>query len=158
MLRGGYAADLIIGLMFAGLGSAIFIIASGFRTLPGMVVGSGLFPSITGATMIAFGLLLALTAARSARRRATAAAPETKGERQSLLTAPALAVIAALVALIFVMPAAGFPATGFVFSVFLVRLGGGSWPGALTFSAAATAAIFTIFTYGLRVPLPGGPF
>ncbi|MDP0881059.1 hypothetical protein, partial [Klebsiella variicola] len=82
----------------------IVIIASGFRTLPGMAVGSGLFPSITGAAMIGFGLLLALTAARSVRRRATAGAQEPEGERQPFLTAPALAVIAALVVLILVMP------------------------------------------------------
>jgi putative tricarboxylic transport membrane protein len=156
-MRSGHAADLVIGLAFAGLGTAIIIIASGFRELPGMAVGSGLFPRITGIAMLGFGLLLALAAARAARRGPPDGEPPV-AEQVALVTPHAVAVVVSLCLLLAAMPAAGFLASGFVFCLFLVRLGGGGWTGALSFAGIATALVFVIFTYGLRVPLPRGMF
>ncbi|SDU33064.1 tripartite tricarboxylate transporter TctB family protein [Stappia sp. ES.058] len=157
-MRIGHTADLVIGLAFAGLGSAIFMVASGFRTFPGMAVSSGLFPKITGTGMIVFGIVMALAAARAARRQTLAPHSGQDAGEQALPTRYAMTVVVALLVLIFAMPIIGFLASGFVFSAFLVRLGGGRWPGALAFALLATIAVYIVFTYGLRVPLPRGPF
>ncbi|WP_051242495.1 tripartite tricarboxylate transporter TctB family protein [Stappia stellulata] len=157
-MRFGHAADFVIGLAFAGLGSAIVIVASGFRTFPGMVVSSGLFPKITGTGMIVFGMVLALAAARTARRRHPVPRIDQVTGEQTLPTPYAMAVVVALLVLIFAMPLTGFLASGFVFSAFLVWLGGGRWPGTLAFALLATAIVYLVFTHGLRVPLPRGPF
>lgn len=154
-MRTGHAADIIIGLAFAALGAGIIIIASGFRTIAGMVVGSGLFPAMTGTAMIFFGGLMAIGAARAARGSMPASAA---GAREPLFDRYAIAIVSALALLTVVTPPAGFLAGGFVFSVFAIRLGGGRWTGAILFSAIATAGIYLIFTQGLRVPLPRGPF
>ncbi|MBO6921966.1 tripartite tricarboxylate transporter TctB family protein [Boseongicola sp. H5] len=166
-MRQARAADTIIGLAFVALGSGIIFVASGFRTLPGMVVGSGLFPTVTGAAMILFGLVMALEAARMARRfdppgdsRAT---HEVGSDTPTEDTPPlfyryTIAVTLALSALIVAMPVIGFLATGFAFTVFAVKLGGGSWIGAILFSAIAVVSLYFVFTQGLRVPLPRGPF
>jgi putative tricarboxylic transport membrane protein len=157
-MRIGHAADFVIGLAFAGLGSAIVIVASGFRTFPGMAVSSGLFPKITGAGMIVFGIVLALTTARTARRRLPAPRVDQDAGGQPLPTRYAMAVAIALLVLIVAMPLIGFLASGFLFSAFLVWLGGGRLQGALAFALLATMAVYLVFTYGLRVPLPRGPF
>lgn len=155
-MRMGHVADLVIGLAFAGLGTAIFIVASGFRTIPGMAVSSSLFPKITGTGMIVFGLVMALAAARNMRRLPASQIARNAGG-PALPTRYAIAVIGALLALIFAMPLTGFLASGFVFSAVLVRLGGGRWPGAVVFALLATVAVYLVFTHGLRVPLPRGP-
>lgn len=167
-MRIGHAADLVIGLAFAGLGSAIFIVASGFRTLPGMAVGSGLFPKITGTGMVIFGIVMALQAMRPARRleEARPQGLEPPGDGPADQAMPptgaqaryAMALVGALAALILAMPHTGFLAASLVFTGFLVILGGGRWSGAALFSVLATATVYLVFTHGLRVPLPRGPF
>ena len=166
-MRTGLAADIVIGLAFAALGTAIIVAASGFRTVPGMAVGSGLFPTMTGSAMILFGLLMAIGAARIARRpvqeevagtRQTQGADDPSGGKRRLFDGYAVALIVALLVLIAAMPVAGFLVAGFAFAVFAVRLGGGRWVPAIVFSAIATFCIHFVFTSGLRVPLPPGLF
>ncbi|MBO6637883.1 MAG: tripartite tricarboxylate transporter TctB family protein [Roseitalea sp.] len=166
-MRTGPAADIVIGVAFAALGAAIIVAASRFRAIPGMAVGSGLFPTMTGGAMILFGLVMVIGAARVARRPVpekaagtgqTPDADDPSERKRRLFDGYAIALIVALLVLIAAMPVTGFLVSGFVFAVFAVRLGGGRWAGAIVFSAIATFCIYFVFMHGLRVPLPPGPF
>ena len=144
--------DVLVGLVFAALGVGIIVTASGLRTLPGMAVGSGFFPTITGAGMILFGLAL------SAQSLVPAGADEEEETSQGgrFVSAYSLLVLAALAILLIVMPAAGFIATGIVFSLTIARLGGAGWIGSLVFAVVTTLGLYAVFVHGLRVPLPRG--
>lgn len=146
--------DIFVGLIFAALGVGIIVTASGLRTLPGMAVGSGFFPTITGAGMILFGLALSAQSLVPAQvdEEEEAADPD---ERR-FVSAYSLFALAALAVLLLVMPAAGFIATGIVFALAMARLGGAGWIGSLVFAVVMTLGLYFVFVYGLRVPLPRG--
>lgn len=146
-------SDAVIGLLFAGLGTGIIVAASGLRTLPGMAVGSGLFPTITGAGMIIFGLVLAAQALFSGPGNGAEA---DESENTGFLSSYAVGMLVALAVLIVAMPRAGFMATGVVFAALIARMGGARWAGAVIFAAMATVGLYAVFVYGLRVPLPRG--
>jgi putative tricarboxylic transport membrane protein len=158
-MRSRNLSDTVIGLVFAGLGVGIIIAASGLRTLPGMAVGSGLFPIITGGGMIFFGLLLAVQALFFPTLDEVTAAEggdEDWAATGLWVSAYALLTLASLAALMIVMPRAGFIATGVVFATIIARLGGARWWTAGLFAVAVTVALYAVFVHGLRVPLPRG--
>ena len=64
-------------------------------------------------------------------------------------------VVAILVATL-LMPMLGFLIAGTVFAAVIVLMSGGKWLSAIIFSPIATFAIYALFTYGFRVPLPRG--
>jgi len=157
--------DFWLGVVFTAAGSFILIQALGFRPMPGMPVGPGLFPSITGGAMALFGLVLALQGWFAKVGDDLSLVPE-EGE-VAAETAPVRAdfwsripfipgLLAAIVATILVMPHLGFLITGAVLTAFLVVLGGGGWKSAVIFSPIVTVAVYALFFYGLRVPLPHG--
>lgn len=152
--------DIVIGLAFAIGGVGIISHASGLRTMPGMAVGSGLFPTITGALMILFGLVLAggtllrrMKAAPSANADTTT---EIEGAGGLALSVYSLAVLAGLIALTLLVPTIGFLIGGTVFSATVCRLGGAGWIGSVLFGLALTGALYFVFVQGLGVQLPRG--
>jgi small-conductance mechanosensitive channel len=150
------ASEIAIGLVFAAGGLGICLGAAGLRSMPGMVVGSGLFPMITGALMGLFGLVLAL----AALLRPAAARPEPVAEAAEAARGPvqlySVAVLAGLIALTALMPAAGFLLGAALFTGFAARLGGAGWIGSAVFAVLLTAVLYWVFVYGLRVQLPRG--
>ncbi|MBJ3774288.1 tripartite tricarboxylate transporter TctB family protein [Acuticoccus mangrovi] len=150
-------ADIAIGAAFALGGVGIVLHAAGLKSMPGMVVGSGLFPTITGAGMAVFGLVLAAGAAlRSHRMRADGEEPLAATAAFKTLSLYGLAVLALLLALVAAMPSVGFPVAGVVLATLVARLGGAGWLGALAFAVVATGTLYVTFVHGLGVPLPAG--
>lgn len=146
-------ADVALGLVFAALGAGIAIKASELPAMGKLAVGPGLFPTITGAGMVIFGLALAIGAFLA--RQAAAERPAKTGP---MLRWDVAAILAMLVALVLVMPSVGFLVTGTVFTAGAARLGGAGWVGSTVFGAVATAALYAVFVHALGVPLPRGIF
>lgn len=144
--------DLALGLVFAGLGGGIIVVASGLPSMGKIGVGSGLFPTITGGGMVVFGLVLALGALRSAGRNGPADGLPTP----KMLRWDVLAILALLAALVLAMPSAGFLVTGAVFAAGAARLGGAPWLGSVLFGIVATVGLYAVFVHALSVPLPRG--
>jgi putative tricarboxylic transport membrane protein len=158
MQRPGNRADMVMGLLFALLGVAVFWFALGYRNMPGMPVGAGLFPRIVGGGMVVFGLVLAIQGwlLRPAVATAGTAPADDPLAPAALDWSYSALVLGAIIATIFLMPVLGFLITGFVFCVFIVRLSGGGWISALVFSPIMTGLTWLAFYNGFRVPLPRG--
>lgn len=156
--------DLLVGLAFAALGAFVVVEAAGLPSMPGMGVGSGLFPTITGAGMILFGLLLALQGFAPGKAGLPPARVPQEGAEEvgAAPAAPPLDVVFAavvlggLVALILLVRPLGFLLTAGLFGAVVARVGGASLVGAIVFGAAASAGLYQVFVYGLGVPLPHG--
>lgn len=165
--RPRFRSDLAIGLAFAAAGLGIWFEAGGLRRMPGMIVGSGLFPQITAAGMILFGTVLAAGALLGLRRAragparpaaGAAAGPPAQPGRPLSLSAYSVAVLAAIVLLAAALPSAGFLLGGLGFAAVVARLGGARWTGSLLVAAVLVGGLYWAFVHGLRVPLPVGPF
>ena len=141
--------DMVLGLLFALGGAAIFSHALTLAPLPGMNVGPGLFPSIVGIGMVLMGLALA---AQGWLGRAAARDPAAP----PLLTWFAVGIVAAIAGAIVLMPLLGFLIGGTLFSIVIVLVSGGRLLPALIFSPLATGTIYLLFNTVLRVPLPRG--
>ena len=144
--------DLVLGLAFAGLGAGIAFHASGLPTMGKLPVGPGLFPTITGAGMVVFGLALAIGAVISR----PAGSVEEAATGGPMLRLDVALILAMLVALVFAMPHVGFLVAGTVFAAGAARLGGAGWIGSVLFGALASAALYAVFVHALGVPLPRG--
>lgn len=140
--------DSVLGLLFALAGAAILQQALNMHPLPGMNVGPGLFPSIVGGAMALMGVALTI------QGWVVRDVPEE--DAPPLVTWFAIGIVAAIAAVIFVMPYLGFLVAGTIFSVVIVLLSRGGWLPALIFSPIATATIYYLFTWAMRVPLPRG--
>lgn len=154
-------SEIVIGLVFAAGGAGICAQAAGLRSMPGMIVGSGLFPMITGALMALFGLVLAIGAALrkpTAIRKDAPPPPGGPPEEPRFLFLPlySLAVLAGLAVLTAALPSVGFLLCGMAFTVAVARLGGAGWIGSAVFAVLLTFALYYVFVYGLRVQLPRG--
>ena len=144
-------ADIALGLVFAALGAGIAVVASDLPTMGKFAVGPGLFPTITGAGMVTFGLALAIGGFLA--RPAAAERPATTGP---MLRWDVAAILATLVALVLLMPSVGFLVAGSVFTAGAARLGGAGWIGSAIFGVLATVALYAVFVHALGVPLPHG--
>ncbi|WMS44654.1 tripartite tricarboxylate transporter TctB family protein [Acuticoccus sp. MNP-M23] len=142
--------DLVLGLVFAGLGGAIVMEAAGLPKMGNVGVGSGLFPTITGAGMVVFGLVLAIGAVFAVPM------PGKAIPRPKMLRWDVVAVLVLLAAMVLLLPVAGFLVAGAVFATGVARLGGAPWIGALLFGVIATLLLYTVFVHALGVPLPRG--
>lgn len=158
MQKPGSRADVVLGLIFAALGVAIFSLALGYRNMPGMPVGAGLFPRIVGGGMVVFGLVLIVQGWLARPALAAGGAPvEDVHTRSGTLDWTYVGlVLGAIIATIFLMPVLGFLLTAFLFCVFIVRLSGGGWISALIFSPVMAYLTYLTFYNGFRVPLPRG--
>lgn len=157
-------ADFTLGIVFAAAGLFILAQAMDIRQVPGMPVGPGLFPKVTGAAMALFGFVLLLQGWLARPEQDAALAPE--GESQQTGQQPRTgfwarvpfipALLAAIALTVPLMQSLGFLVTGVLLTAFLVLLGGGSWKSAAVFSPIMTLAVYGLFYHGLRVPLPHG--
>lgn len=160
MVKAKPYSEIAIGLAFAAGGVGICFHAAGLRSMPGMAVGSGLFPMITGVGMGLFGLILAASAYAGAapRESVDSLAGGDTGPHRSIRFLPvySLAVLAALIVLTLAMPAAGFIPCSIAFTLIAARLGGAGWIGSAVFAVAITLILYGVFVHGLRVQLPRG--
>lgn len=159
-MRSSRLVDGAIGLVFAGLGAGIIAGAANMPGLPGMAAGSGFFPTITGAGMVLFGLLLSFQGFfLSGTQESVVTTGRDKAPAEgttSFISWYRLLVLAALAILIAAMPFVGFIVTGVVFATTIARLGGAGWAGATLFALTATLGLYAVFVHGLHVPLPRG--
>jgi putative tricarboxylic transport membrane protein len=154
--------DLVISILFALVGAYVLIGSMELKAMPGMAVGPGLFPAITGAGMLFFGLvMLAQTwvgrGADISEEQAVEEPTEDDGGPITLIDRlynPLL--LLAILALILLMPVLGFLITAMIFAVAMVLLGGGRWLQGVVFGAVMTGLTYALFVYGLRVPVPVG--
>ncbi|WP_172329410.1 tripartite tricarboxylate transporter TctB family protein [Mangrovicoccus sp. HB161399] len=140
-------------LAFLGLVAAVavaaIVLTRGFppNTLP-TDVGPARFPVLYALVLIA---LCAVSAVQTLRAPGYEGLPPVPGAR--LRVALAVAAVAAAIAL---MPWLGFLATAALFLFAMIWLmGRRQLVGNAVYAAAASAAIFLLFSYGLNVPLPG---
>ncbi len=154
MTKANSYGELVIGLAFALGGVGIYVHAAGLRSMPGMAVGSGLFPKITGALMVLFGLMLAWSAARVLRRE-TGSRSDIAGTGIAL-SGYSIAVFVGLIVLTAILPTTGFLLGGIVFTALVCRLGGAGWIGSALFGLGMTFALYAVFVHGLGVQLPRG--
>lgn len=162
-MRAHSYADSALGVAFAVGGALVFGQAMGIKSMPGLPVGPGLFPAITGAAMVAFGLVLAAQGWFAARVRDTPLLPKEQSaetaashERRSYFGPFVVGILAAIAASTLLMPVLGFLITGALFVFAVVLLSGGRLISAFVFSPIASAAIYAMFAFGFRVPLPRG--
>lgn len=155
--------DMAIGGVFAVGGLVVLSQALAIQSMPGLPVGPGLFPTITGAAMALFGLVLVVQSWLTAPEEETSLLPEeASGETAALYAAPkffspfVLGILGCVLASIFLIPTLGFLLTGLLFVFAIVLLSGGKLLTALIFSPIATIFIYAVFAYGFRVPLPRG--
>lgn len=161
--------DAVLGAAFAALGIGVIVQAQGLGSISGLPVGPGLFPTITGAAMVIFGLVLAGQGWFAPAGELIGAAEETTQPADTpedpLETAPSRSwldtwfnplLLLAVLATIPLIPALGFLVAGTVFTAVIVVLCGGSLLRAVIFSPVATITVYALFFYGLRVPLPRG--
>ena len=154
MTKANSYGELVIGLAFALGGVGIFIHAAGLRSMPGMAVGSGLFPKITGVLMVLFGLMLAVTAARGLLRNSGSLSES--GGPGIALSGYSIIVFLGLIVLTAILPSIGFLLGGIVFTALVCRLGGAGWIGSALFGIGMTVALYAVFVHGLGVQLPRG--
>jgi putative tricarboxylic transport membrane protein len=155
--------DLTLGIIFALGGLIILNQALAIHSMPGLPVGPGLFPTVTGGAMAFFGAVLALQGWLAAPDQDLPLLPEeASGEPSVLYAAPkffspfVLGILGCTLASILLMPVLGFLVTGVLFTFAVVLLSGGRLISALVFSPVATLAIYAIFAFAFRVPLPRG--
>jgi len=155
-------ADIAIGLVFLVGGVGIAVHATGLRSMPGTLVGSGLVPTITGACMAFAGLLLAAGQFLRGRPPSSSASPPSSPSRARARGADTwgypLAILALLVGFVALMPFAGFVVSGILFTTGVARLGGAGWIGAAVAAVVLTIALNAVFVHALGVPLPRGMF
>lgn len=154
--------DLVISILFTLVGSYVLAGALQMKAMPGMAVGPGLFPSVTGGAMLLLGVAMLVQTwlhrdvapTQDPLQEPSIAGddePETLIDR---LYNPLL--LLAILAVILLMPVLGFLITGTIFVVAMVLLGGGSWLQAVIFGLIMTGLTYALFVYGLRVPVPAG--
>jgi putative tricarboxylic transport membrane protein len=155
--------DVALGAVFTLGGLFILSQALAIRSMPGLPVGPGLFPTLTGGAMVFFGLVLSVQGWLVAPDHDLPLLPDAASGEPAVLYAPpkffspfVLGILACTLASIFLMPVLGFLVTGLLFVFAIVLLSGGRLLSALIFSPIAAMAIYAIFAFGFRVPLPRG--
>lgn len=157
-------ADFTLGIVFSAAGLFILAQAMDIRQVPGMPVGPGLFPKVTGAAMAFFGFMLVLQGWLTRPEQGAALAAGGESQETGMQTRTGFwaripfipALLAAIALTVPLMQNLGFLVTGVLLTAFLVLLGGGSWKSAAVFSPIITVAVYGLFYHGLRVPLPHG--
>jgi len=145
--------DLISGGIFAALGVAIFIFTLHFPTLDARHPGPSLFPRILAILFVVFGGMIALHGWRSSRVIEEKPAEEEGPAPNRFNPILVIILIAAFIAL---APKLGFVITGTVLLTILMLKLGVSVLKSVIVSILLAAFIYTVFSKGLRVPLPIG--
>ncbi len=152
--------DMALGLVFLALGVLILIQAQGIRSVPGLPVGPGLFPTLTGGAIAVFAVVLVVQSWFVSEDDVTlipeGAEAADGSEPSGLFTPFVFGILGATLAALLVMPLIGFLATALLYTFTIVLLGGGRLRAALVFSPIVSLTIYALFAFGFRVPLPQG--
>lgn len=145
--------DLISGGIFAALGMVIFLLTLQFPSLDASHPGPSLFPRILALLFIAFGGGVALQGWRSARVKKEKS-PREEGPAPNRFN-PILVIIL-IAAFIALAPIVGFFIAAAALLVILMLKLRVSMLKSVIVSILLAAFIYTVFSKGLRVPLPIG--
>lgn len=145
-------SDRLTGLLAAGLGLVVVLVARTFPSMPGQDIGPGLFPTLAGLGLIGFGAWLVI-ADRSALRAWVRF--DDWARRPRMVVNFALVILALVVYALLVTPV-GFFITSLAFLAVLMTAFGAPPRLALPTSASVTLVIHYIFYSCLHVPLPWG--
>ena len=146
--------DILFGVILTAFGAVMIAVSRGFPAITGLPVGPSLFPTLIGGGLCAFGLLIAARALRDAR--AGDAGTDPGADR--FLTWH-LALISGLI-LVFLVSVhhLGFSlATAVVIFALLRVYHREKLLTDLVLTVVAVLAVFVIFSFVFRVPLPVGP-
>ena len=134
--------DVLAGLIFLAFGVVAIVVARGYPIGTAMRMGPGYFPTMLGAVLVLFGIVLALRGLRS--RQALALQWGWK---------PLAFVAASMIAFGFVLPRFGFvPAVAVLLVV--SALGGREyrWKEVFALTAGMTVFALVVFLYLLKLP------
>jgi putative tricarboxylic transport membrane protein len=145
-------SDRLSGLLAAGLGLAVVLLARTFPPMPGQDIGPGLFPTLAGVGLIAFGTWLII----ADRTAISGWVRFDEWARRPRMVANFVVVILALVVYALLVTPVGFFLTSFVFLAVLTTAFGVPARLGLPTSVVVTLAIHYVFYSWLRVPLPWG--
>lgn len=154
--------DFVISILFTLVGGYVLAGALQMKAMPGMAVGPGLFPSVTGGAMFLLGLVMLVQTWLKRNvlpPQEPLYDPSVNGDDEPETLIDRLynpLLLLAILAVILLMPVLGFLITGTIFVVAMVLLGGGSWLQAIIFGLIMTGLTYALFVYGLRVPVPAG--
>jgi putative tricarboxylic transport membrane protein len=145
-------SDRLSGLLAVCLGLSVVLLTRTFPPMPGQSIGPALFPSLTGAGLVAFGawMVVADRAAGGGWLRFD------DWVRRPRMVANLVLVVVALVVYALVLPVVGFFVTSAVFLTTLMVTFGAPARRALPVAVVVTMAIHYAFYSLLRVPLPWG--
>ncbi|WP_119168168.1 tripartite tricarboxylate transporter TctB family protein [Algihabitans albus] len=147
-------ADWALGLLLTASGAVVLWEAQSFPSPVGQLYGAAFFPTIVGSGMALVGVLMSMTGLRKAK---TGVVRFDEWHPNAATLARLALPIGITLAIIFVMPHAGFLATAtvslIVFQVFL----GVRWLVALPIALIGAVVISYVFGTLLRVALPYGP-
>ncbi len=145
--------DMVSSLIWIGVGGIFCAGAVSYKLFRAGIPGSGFFPFLGGAILIALSLILFVSSLRraSGKREEEKFFPQRSSSRRiSLALSSLLAYWAALEFL-------GFVPTTFIFILFLLRsIEPQRWTLSITTSALTTILSYLLFVVWLRVRLPQG--
>ncbi|MCX5819978.1 MAG: tripartite tricarboxylate transporter TctB family protein [Deltaproteobacteria bacterium] len=139
--------------MFAALGILIFVLTLHFPSLEGGHPGPSLFPRILAILFIFFGVIVIWRGWRSANVKTEESPAEEETPPNKFNPILVIILIAGFIVL---APIVGFFIAGTVLLAILMLRLGVSIPKSVIVSILLAAFIYTVFSKGLRVPLPIG--
>lgn len=152
MQRHGFDKDVLAGLALAGLGGFIALRASGWDLMGEDGPGPGFFPLGYGVLMLVLSLALTLRALFRPSPDSIASA-DYAGHLRALATWAVFAGSA--VAMQHTGFVLGFAALSMFIVTFVFRRG---WRSAILVGLGCSAGFWLVFTQGLGVSLPAGPW
>lgn len=146
-----YWIQMLLGLLFAVAGLALFIEAQSFNPMrPGTSVGPGLLPTICAVVFMVFGPALIINTF-SERKKILDIKLDDYGSFRFILV-----VVLGLVATIVLIPILGFIITCSLYSLLIAWSAGAPWWGAAINGGSVAVFVYFLFTELLRVVLPAG--
>ena len=146
-------SDAVSGAMAAALGAALIVASADLSPLPRQVYGAGTFPKVVGGLLLLMGGLMVIKGLR--QRQSWCRWTSKVAARPFLLTLAA--VVASVVAYVWLTPVLGFPIVAFVLLSLLFRAyHRRGWARAMLTAVLATAVIWLLFAQLLHVPLEPG--
>ena len=147
-------SDVLSGLLGLLLGIVLVVYARTFPPMPGQNFGPGLFPTMIGGGLVAFGAMLAISAANRGRPAWIEIDDWVRKPRMVLNFA---LVIADLIFYAIAVNHLGFFLTATIFVSVLWFAFGVRRRLIVPMAVAVTLAVHYMFYSVLRVPLPWGP-
>src|SRR5262245_14483078 len=140
-------SDRWIGALFFLFGLLVVWQASNLEFASSYGAGSGFFPFWLGLSIVLFAGLILVAALRNGSDAGVV--PHFPGKK--------MAAFLALLIFVLIIEQVGFILAYTGLSIFLLKLEGESWLGAISVSAASGAGFYLFFVRLLSVTLPVGP-